>query len=210
MKPEDVKVGMKVKLVGYYSDHDQLAFEKGSLILGGTYVVNGFNDSWDYGVKLEGSNWRVSLNMIEPVEESPKQFLNESLIPFKDLTDEQKLLIIRDKIKGNAQLYYRGVWEDAVNHEVAFSSVYRTKPIVEAPKETPLDIPWQFIKPEYKWAAMDNGGFILVYEEKPEVNVKTECWEINLGGSCKHVGALNIPTEGIIWYKSLTKRPDWE
>lgn len=44
---------------------------------------------------------------------------------------------------------------------------YRIKP---EPPPTPMNIPWEFIKPEYKWAAKDENGNICLYTERPRID----------------------------------------
>ena len=129
-----------------------------------------------------------------------KEFLNENKRQFKDLTDEEKLLIIEEKMKGNVEYTNGFGWNKASESNLKFGYIYRTKP-----KPTKkLDIPWQFIKPEFKWAAMDKNGEIYLYLEKPECK-DGYFYSINymsLGD------ILNIDTTGVDWKTSLTQRPD--
>ena len=71
----------------------------------------------------------------------------------------------------------------------------------------PLNIPWEHIKPQYKWAAMDASGDIDVFEDKPDISGSG--WWVKscegLGFSC--LDALNIDTTSIDWRESLTQRP---
>ena len=97
-----------------------------------------------------------------------KEFLNKNKRQFKDLTDEEKLLIINEKIKGNVELIRAGndMWSVAGISDITFNVIYRTKP---KPAKK-LDIPWKFIKPEFKWAAMDDEGNIYLHADKPIIS----------------------------------------
>lgn len=206
MNYEDLKVGMKVKLVKMYPDRDNKAFVNKRLVIGNIYTIEHTGqEGYHFPVSLVGCGYSVAASMIEPVD----VFLNESHTPFKDLTDEQKLLIIREKMKGNVEGYseYEEKWyDDECLDEILFDNIYRTKPVAEAPKETPLDLPWQFIKPEYKWAAMDKNKEIYLFEAEP--HTEGYYWnEVTSQYYCLS-DLMNIPTEGVVWNLSLTKRPD--
>lgn len=130
-------------------------------------------------------------------EEEMKEFLNENKRQFRDLTDEEKLLIINEKMKGNVELLGINpeVWSNAGKDSIAFYIAYRTKPTKK------LDIPWQFINPKFKWAAMDKNGEIYLYLEKPECKDGYFC-------SINYMSLVNIDTTGIDWKTSLTQRPE--
>lgn len=130
-----------------------------------------------------------------------KEFLNKNKRQFKDLTDEEKLLIINEKIKGNVELFRINpkVWSNAGKDSIAFYTVYRTKPTKK------LDIPWQFIKPEFKWAAIDENGDIFLHIDKP---VLGNSYWLNYA-PCKRINdTVNIDTTGVDWKTSLTQRPE--
>jgi len=132
-------------------------------------------------------------------EKEMKEFLNENKRQFKDLTDEEKLLIVNEKMKGNVEYTLRDVWCKASDWEVNFKYVYRTKPAKK------LDIPWKFIKPEFKWVAMDKDGEIYLHIDKPAFGSWN--WVTN-SGYCRIDQKLNIDTTGVDWKTSLTERPD--
>ena len=67
-----------------------------------------------------------------------------------------------------------------------------------------LNVPWEHIKPEYKWAAMDENGEVYVYVGKPEI--QTENYTSNR--DYENIGAINVGTDGVDWRESLTERPD--
>lgn len=134
-----------------------------------------------------------------------EEFLNENKIQFKDLTDEEKLLIINEKMKGNVELIRAGndMWSVAGISDITFNVIYRTKP---KPAKK-IDIPWQFIKPEFKWVAMDENGNIYLHVDKPVIRsfdwyTESDCRRID------HIYMLNIDTTGVDWKTSLTQRPD--
>lgn len=130
-----------------------------------------------------------------------KEFLNENKRKFIDLTDEEKLLIINEKIKGNVELIRAGndMWSVAGISDITFNVIYRTKPTKK------LDIPWQFIKPEFKWAAIDENGDIFLHIDKP---VLGNSYWLNYA-PCKRINdTVNIDTTGVDWKTSLTQRPE--
>lgn len=130
-----------------------------------------------------------------------KEFLNKDKRQFKDLTDEEKLLIINEKMKGNVEYTLGSIWDKASDFEIRFNYVYRTKP---KPAKK-LDIPWQFIKPEFKWAAIDENGDIFLHIDKP---VLGNSYWLNYA-PCKRINdTVNIDTTGVDWKTSLTQRPD--
>jgi hypothetical protein len=130
-----------------------------------------------------------------------EEFLNENKIQFKDLTDEEKLLIINEKMKGNVEYSLGNGWDQALDFELSFKYIYRTKP---KPIKK-LNIPWQFIKPEFKWAAMDNDGEVYLHIDKPSFG--SQDWVTN-SGYCRIDHKLNIDTTGVDWKTSLTQRPE--
>lgn len=67
-----------------------------------------------------------------------------------------------------------------------------------------LNIPWEQINPEYKFAAMDEDGSVDVYVTEPT------CQRSRWSNGCEHKSlmTLNIDTDGIDWRKSLTVRPE--
>lgn len=122
---------------------------------------------------------------------------NYEKVPFKDMTPEERIAIVEAKLLGDAELFLQGSWREADSDSVSFIIAYRTKP-------RQLIIPWEHIKPEYKWAAMDANGQVSVYENKPNAGV--EYWkDVAWGVGCY---CLNIDTTGIDWRDSLVQRPE--
>lgn len=205
MELEDIKAGMKVVVTKKWGDYED-GWENDWIptmdkAVGRTFEVEDIDKT--LGVQFAGDTWhRFPWQVLEPYVE---EFLNESLTPFQELTDEQKLLIIREKEKGNVEAYVFHKWVWTGDRGVCFDSIYRTKPI-EKETSTPLEIPWQFIKPEYKWAAMDSNKAIWAYRFSP--HLCGDVWEATSGDPAEPLAAINVYTEGIIWNKSLTKRPE--
>lgn len=115
---------------------------------------------------------------------------------FRNMTPEERSAIVEAILTDNAEAYGAAEWQTP-SPWVTFDGIYRTRP-------RQLMIPWEHIKPEYKWAAMDDSGAVWVYAEKPYAN--DSAW-----GSCdglETIDALNINTTGIDWRESLTARPE--
>lgn len=122
---------------------------------------------------------------------------NHEKKPFREMTPEERSAIVEDKLSGLAEWFLCDKWLNADNDGINFDFTYRTKP-------RQLIIPWEVIKPEYKWAAMDESGSLWVYEGKPKAGDSAWGYSGNLDG----IGALNINTTGIDWRESLVQRPD--
>lgn len=87
-------------------------------------------------------------------------------------------------------------WHDATELSLNTDWKYR-EPVKK------LNIPWEHIKHEYIYAAMDSGDDIIVFEDKPSV----EGGSFTNTGKWAYVTGLNIDTDGIEWKESLTIRP---
>lgn len=114
---------------------------------------------------------------------------------FRDMTPEERSAIVEAVINGNAEACSSGSWVSGGMGAVFFDSIYRTRP-------RQLVIPWEHIKPEYKWAAMDRYGDVYLYKEKPRL--VSDCF----AGEWCYTTMLNIDTTGIDWRESLTARPE--
>jgi len=73
-----------------------------------------------------------------------------------------------------------------------------------------LNIPWEHIKPEYKFAAVDSQGDLNVYTVKPNLDTIDSEWDLvgSSDGEYRSIDGLNIDIDGIDWRESLTKRPE--
>lgn len=118
---------------------------------------------------------------------------------FKDMTPEERSAIVEAWLLKNAEYYSTaGEWEYEFGYELAYDAIYRTRP-------RQLVIPWQHIKPEYKWAAMDMDCEIYFFKQKPRMDA--DQWlptDADAMQSC----LLNIDTTGIDWRESLVQRPE--
>lgn len=127
---------------------------------------------------------------------------------FRDMTPEERSAIVEAMLSGVAKVRSEGEWLDKVNEFISVTAIYITSP-------RQLVIPWEVIKEEYKWAAMDDRGRVFFYEEKPALmTYKNKCcfdppayygWT---GGGGFAPSCLNIDTNGIDWRESLTQRPE--
>lgn len=116
---------------------------------------------------------------------------------FRDMTPEERSAIVEAWLIGNADIYAVGKWQRPADDHIAAHQPYRIKP-------RQLVIPWGVIKPEYRWAAMDESGSTWVYENKPEI--ADSSW--TSGDGLDGIDALKIDTTGIDWRESLTARPE--
>ena len=121
-----------------------------------------------------------------------KHVPNNDKILFKDMTSEERSAIVEAWLRGEVE--YAEDWEvgsgewktKTSTSKLSPSSICRTKP-------KQLVIPWGHIKPEYKWAAMDEDGSLFVSGNR------------GLWGS---IAVLDIDTAGIDWKDSLVQRPE--
>ena len=118
---------------------------------------------------------------------------------FREMTAEERGGIVEDFETGKVEVWNwaTGGWQNTSECLLSFSCVYRIK-------SRKLQIPWEHIKPEYKWAAMDESENIYFYSKPP---VTSENYWISTGElSCK--SALSIDTAGVDWQNSLVERPE--
>ena len=95
-------------------------------------------------------------------------------------------------------------WSSEYNEQVLKANwTLRTKPVKR------LAIPWEHIKPEYRWAAMDEDEQIFLYEDMPTQQDDDgrlyQRWISR--GDAESAKVLNIDTSGISWRDSLVERP---
>lgn len=120
---------------------------------------------------------------------------------FKDMTPEERSAIVEALLAGRAEVFAAGKWMDKIDQWVGMSTIYRTRP-------RQLVIPWDVIKPEYKWAAMDECGDVAIYDFKPVISEEEWLCGNNGYGKSLELHALNINTTGIDWRESLVQRPE--
>lgn len=124
-------------------------------------------------------------------------------IQFKDMTPEQRSKIVEALVmKTEIEVWYSGElgdkWVKPQNSlRLYLDSCYR----IPSHK---LDIPWNLIKPKFKWAAMDQNCKIYVYTNQPEI-LKT--MYSPLRGSFENLSVLDIDTTSVDWEESLVQRP---
>lgn len=125
---------------------------------------------------------------------------------FKDLTKEERSEIVEAALRGEAEwINFDGEWQEEQECCVFFDTAYRVKPAKK------LDIPWEIIKPEYKWAAMQPNGHIHVYTKQPCFSGKWWCVECSMNEipDIARVDLLvPVDTTGITCENSLTQRPE--
>lgn len=119
---------------------------------------------------------------------------NHEKKPFREMTAEERSAIVDGWVNGELEVLCIQVWRKYVG-DLCKSSVYRTR-------QRQLIIPWEVIKPEYKWAAMNENDEVRFYVEKP-IYRSNHYWN----GACV-TSPLNIDTDFIDWRESLVKRPD--
>lgn len=134
-----------------------------------------------------------------------QSFLNTELKPYNALTREEKHVLLDAAIDGVVEFHSEGnIWVQKRSSDTEFYavSVYRTKP-----KEyKKLNVPWEFINEEWKYAVMDGSEIALLYATKPEWLSEHNMW------SCNHayhsISPLKLDTTGIVAEHSLTERPE--
>ena len=135
-----------------------------------------------------------------------KEFLNEEMKPYNELTREEKHILLDAVLDQQLQCFYGKSWSTVYLSE-GFNnySVYRTKP-----KEyKKLDIPWEVIATIYNYAAMDENGDIYFYDVLPDwLPIHKEC--SFSGSEVVQASCLKLETTDIIAEHSLTKRPEGE
>ena len=121
---------------------------------------------------------------------------------FRDMTPEERSAIVEAGIsRAGIDVYSHadGGWVEA-DYEVKLpENAYRTRP-------RQLVIPWEHIKPEYKWAAMDADGEVYAFDLRPSDDA--DQWVPTGDKAIMINGVLNINTAGIDWRESLTARPE--
>lgn len=121
-----------------------------------------------------------------------------------EMTEEEAVPIFNAWREGRTIEEYfcsRGPWKDMNNSFPLYNRAsYRIKP-------KKLNIPWECIRPEFKWAAMDKDGAVCVYENKPSISDVGPWYPFDGKFVCLRF-PLAIDTEGVDWRTSLTGRPE--
>lgn len=128
-----------------------------------------------------------------------QEFLNEEKLPFKYCTRDQQHILLDALIDGTIE-YWGDLTKDFVPgisiknlDGLNLHTVFRTKPIKR------LAIPWEHIKPEYKFARLTSANRLFFYNSNPELRSPYRV--------CESSDALNIDVTGIDWRDSLVERP---
>lgn len=69
-----------------------------------------------------------------------------------------------------------------------------------------LDILWELIEDEWKWAAMDGNGRVFIYTEKPKSKPTPGRWVSSGGDYSRYPLKISKP-DVKYWAKTLTERP---
>lgn len=123
-----------------------------------------------------------------------QEFLNESKLQFKYCSREDQHILLDAILDRKAEIYNNAKWHIFIEDSpIEMTDVCRTKPVKR------LAIPWEHIKPEYKFARLTSGGRLFFYNSNPELRSPYRV--------CESSDALNIDIEGIDWRDSLVERP---
>ena len=130
-----------------------------------------------------------------------EHFDNVDKVAFKDLTPEQMACIVKANIEGNVEYYYYTKWYKTEHNDIYLNRIYRTIP---KPAKK-LDIPWNILHTQWKYATFDYEG-IYLWAEEP--NFIENRWVSNTF-DCHYIsGLFDIDIEGVEYETSLTERPE--
>lgn len=122
--------------------------------------------------------------------------------PFGQLSREEKLELMTAWVDGKQmEVNFGGDRWLEVDPMWTAGASYRVAP----PPPIKATIPWEHIKPEYKWAAMGQSGYWYFYDEKPEKGHAS--WIVSHRGSSTPMKALIFPEGNMPWDQSLVERP---
>ena len=131
-----------------------------------------------------------------------QEFQNTELKPYNALTREEKHLLLDAAIDGNVEFTLAGEnsWAEKIGDDFYPTVIYRTKP----QEYKKLNICWESIQDEWRYAAMDVTGFVYFYADAPKFCTKDLRW---YGGRGNTSNLLKLDTTGIVAEHSLTERP---
>lgn len=148
----------------------------------------------------------------EPAKEQPT--MQQEYKPFGELTREEQLALFNAWLDGKA-IEYRDIandWDFNWFHASAVPAWEKDTTYRIAPEPIiPDTVPWEAIKPEYKWYAVDMNGSRWLYTTKPERD--EEGWHLpegqySGGEYSANTDCLNITIGNQPWDKSLQQRPE--
>lgn len=127
----------------------------------------------------------------------------------KQVTKE-RIAIMQAYVDGEKiEAYWHGHWYEISEFENWNweENDYRIKPI---PAPIPMTIPWDVIKPEYMWAAMDECGDVYIYSHKPQ-QLTNNWWLVDSEASdepsmMSALDILVIDKGTVDWKDSLVER----
>lgn len=128
---------------------------------------------------------------------------NAGRVPFRDMCEANQIAILNAKLNVPESVEWHNgrYWNDSEEACVAFGNAYRVRAIA-----TPLNIPWEWIAPEWDWAAMDASKVVYFFNYSPMAGA-AGVWVCNSGNYLNVRNILNIDTTGIDWRRSKTRRP---
>ena len=131
---------------------------------------------------------------------------NKEMIPFKDMSDEDKLKIVNAVCERSSDLEIYSIgteygnWTTATSWGIGTLGTYRLKA-----KATPLNIPWEHIYPQWRYAAMSCRGSLMLFQVEPSLTHNG--WFGNTVDYLVGEHILRINIDNVNWELSLTKRP---
>lgn len=122
--------------------------------------------------------------------------------PFGQLSREEKLELMTAWVDGKQmEVNFGGDRWLEVDPMWTAGASYRVAP----PPTIKATIPWKHIKPEYRWAAMNETGNWYCHKEKPEKG--TWVWLDSTSTNGSSMKAVAFPEGNMPWEQSLVERP---
>lgn len=125
---------------------------------------------------------------------------NEEKKAFRDLTPKERGEIVEAWIASGIEAWTGNEW---TSQRARVSHLYDLCAYRIRPRQ--LVIPWEVIRPEYKWAFISPKGIVAFSEVMP--GFTGDEWLCPWPGAYNAI-MLNIDTTGIDWRESLTERPE--
>lgn len=124
---------------------------------------------------------------------------NADRIQFRDMSKVDQHTILDAKLNApeSVEMYCGDYWGKTSGASLVFEYIYRVQAI-----DTPLNIPWEVISPEWNWAAMDECGEPFIFGSEPQIS--EVCFT---GIKARNIDFLCPDTTGIDWRRSKTRRP---
>lgn len=133
-------------------------------------------------------------------------FENTNMLPFKELTPEQRFEIIEVWINTKQVEIYSRLYSSwiAINVEaIAEYSILRVKKI-----HTVLpSIDWDDVSDTFNWLARDESGKSFLFENSPVIHIDSPYWKVNVGNFVSATIFSSFKPGNVAWRDSLVKRP---